>query len=52
MTQCKSIFLNLATGNTLEWYLLLGGSITMTIGGNYNSGNTTLNSIRITPGTL
>jgi len=30
-TQCKSIFLNLATGNTLEWYLLLGVSISMTI---------------------
>jgi len=30
-TQCESIFLNLATGNTLEWYLGLGSSITMTI---------------------
>jgi len=30
-TQCKSIFLNLAAGNTLEWYLGLGGCITMTI---------------------
>jgi len=50
-TQCESIFLNLATGNTLEWYLLLSGSITMTIGGgNYNSGNTTFNAIRIAPG--
>jgi len=28
-TQFESIFLNLATGNTLEWYLDLGGSITM-----------------------
>jgi len=31
-TQCESIFLNLATGNTLEWYLLLNSNITMTIG--------------------
>jgi hypothetical protein len=50
-TQCESIFLNLATGNTLEWYLLLGGNITMTIGGGVNnSGNTTFNAIRIAPG--
>jgi len=50
-TQCDSIFLNLATGDTLEWYLLLGGSISMTIGGgNQNSGNTTFNAIRIAPG--
>jgi len=50
-TQCKPIFLNLATGDTLEWYLLLSGSITMTIGGgNYNSGNTTFNAIRIALG--
>jgi len=50
-TQWKSIFLNLATGNTLEWYLLLGCNITMAIGGgNYNSGNTTFNAIRIAPG--
>jgi len=50
-TQCESIFLNLATGNTLEWYLLLSGSISMTIGGgNNNSGNTTFNTIRIAPG--
>jgi len=50
-TQCESIFLNLATGNTLEWYLLLGGSISMTIGGaNHNSGNTTFKAIRIAPG--
>jgi len=41
-TQCKSIFLNLATGDTLEWYLGMSGSVTMTIrGGNSNSGNTT-----------
>jgi len=45
MTQCESIFLNLATGNTLEWYLGLGGSITMTIGrGNNNSVNTPFTS--------
>jgi len=32
---------NLASGNTLEWYLGISGSITMTIGGgNRNSGNT------------
>jgi len=50
-TQCKSIFLNLAAGNTLEWYLELAGGITMTIsGGNNNSGNTTFNAIRIDPG--
>jgi len=50
-TQCESIFLNLATGDTLEWYLLLEGSISMTIGGgNHNSGNTTFNAIRIAPG--
>jgi len=50
-TQCKSIFLNLGAGNTLEWYLDLEGSISMTIGsGNNNSGNTTFNSIRIAPG--
>jgi len=50
-TQCKSIFLNLATGDTLEWYLLLGGSISMTIGGgNHNPGKTTFNAIRIAPG--
>jgi len=48
MTQHESIFLNLASGNTLEWYLLLGGSIIMTIGGgNYNSGKTMFNTIRI-----
>jgi len=47
----ESIFLNLADGDTLEWYLGLGGSITMTIGGgNNNSGNTTFSTIRITPG--
>jgi len=50
-TQFKSIFLNLAVGDTLEWYLLLGGSISMTIGGSdHNSGNTTFNAIRIGPG--
>jgi len=50
-TQCESIFLNLATGNTLEWYLDLEGSITMTIGGGTNnSGNTMLNAIRIALG--
>jgi len=50
-TQCESIFLNLATGNTLEWYLDLGSSISMTIGGGkQNSGNTTFNTIRIAPG--
>jgi len=50
-TQCKSIFLNLAAGNTLEWYLGISGSITMTIGGdNSNSGNSTFNAIRIAPG--
>jgi len=50
-TQCESIFLNLAAGDTLEWYLLLSGSITLTIGGgNQNSGNTTFNAIRIAPG--
>jgi len=50
-TQCKSIFLNLATGDTLEWYLDFSSSITVTIGGgNYNSGNTTFNAIRIAPG--
>jgi len=47
-TQCESIFLNLAVGDTLEWYLDLGRSITMMIGGgNQNSGNTTFNAIRI-----
>jgi len=50
-TQCESIFLNLAAGDTLEWYLLFSGSITLTIGGgNQNSGNTTFNAIRIAPG--
>jgi len=50
-TQCKSIFLKLGAGNTLKWYLGLGGSITMTIGGgNNNSGNTTFNAIRIALG--
>jgi len=50
-TQCKSIFLNLAVDDTLEWYLLLGSSISMTIGsGNHNSSNTTFNAIRIAPG--
>jgi len=50
-TQCKSIFLKFATGNTLEWYLGISSSITMTIGGgNSNSGNTTFNTIRIAPG--
>jgi len=50
-TQCESIFLNLGSGNTLEWYLELGGGINMTIGGgNNNSGNTTFNAIRIAPG--
>jgi len=49
-TQFESIFLNLATGDTLEWYLL-SSSITMTIrGGNSNSGNTRFNTIRIAPG--
>jgi len=51
MTQCKSIFLNLGTGDTLEWYLGLGSSITMTIGGGANnSGNTTFSAIRMAPG--
>jgi len=50
-TQCESIFLNLAVGDTLEWYLLLEGSISMIIGGgNQNSGNTTFNAVRIAPG--
>jgi len=50
-TQCESIFLNLATGDALEWYLGLGGGFTMTIvGGKNNSGNTTFNAIRIEPG--
>jgi len=50
-TQCKSIFLNLATGDTLEWYLGLTGSITMTIGGGHNNScNTTFNTIRLAPG--
>jgi len=41
-----SLFLNLAAGDTLEWYLGLGSSITMTIGGgNSNSGNTTFKAI-------
>jgi len=49
-TQCESIFLNLATGDALEWYLGLGGGFTMTIvGGKNNSGNTTFNAIRIEP---
>jgi len=33
----KSIFLNLAAGNTLEWYLGISGCITMTIGGGNNN---------------
>jgi len=50
-TQCESIFLNLATGDTLEWYLDFSTSMTVTIGGgNQNSGNTTFNAIRIAPG--
>jgi len=50
-TQCESIFLNLASGETLEWYLLLSGSITMTISSiNHNSGYTTFKPIRIAPG--
>jgi len=50
-TQCEYIFLNLAAGDTLEWYLGMSGSITMTIGGgNSNSGNTTFNTIRLAPG--
>jgi len=48
-TQCESIFLNLAAGNTLEWYLGLGGITTTIGGGNSNSGNTTFNAIRIAP---
>jgi len=49
--QCKSIFLNLAVGDTLEWYIMFTGSITLTIGGgNQNSGNTTFKAIRIAPG--
>jgi len=51
ITQCESIFLNLAAGDTLEWDLGLVGIITMTIrGGNNNSGNTTFNAIRLAPG--
>jgi len=50
-TQCKSIFLNLAAGSTIQWYLDISRSITMTIdGGNRNSGNTTFKAIRIAPG--
>jgi len=50
-TQCKSIFLNLTTGDTLEWYVGLDGGSTINIGGgNNNSGNTTFNAIRIAPG--
>jgi len=50
-TQCESIFLKLSAGNTLEWYLEISGSITMTIGkGNSNSGYTMFNTIRIAPG--
>jgi len=50
-TQCESIFLNLTTGNTLEWYVGLDGGSTINIGGgNNNSGNTTFNAIRIAPG--
>jgi len=42
---------NLATGNTLEWYVGLDGGITITIsGGNNNSGNTAFNTVRIAPG--
>jgi hypothetical protein len=46
-TQCESIFLNLAAGDTLEWYTQFTGSgVTITIGGaNQNSGNTTFNAI-------
>jgi len=47
-TQCKSIFLNLAACNTLEWYLDISGSITITIGG--GNSNSTFNAIRIAPG--
>jgi len=50
-TQCESKFLNLAAGDALEWYLGLGGSITITTGGgNSNSGSTTFNAIRLAPG--
>jgi len=36
-TQCKSIFLNLAASDTLEWFLGVSGGFTMTIGGgNHN----------------
>jgi len=49
-TQCESIFLNLAAGDTLEWYVQFVSSSTMTIGGGNNSGNTTFNAIRLAPG--
>jgi len=50
--QCESIFLNLAAGHTLEWYLGLIGRITMTIrGGNNNSGNTDSQQSHLTKGT-
>jgi hypothetical protein len=50
-TECESIYLNLAVGDTLAWYSEAANGITLTVGGgNSNSGNTTFNAIRIAPG--
>ena len=49
--QCDSILLNLAAGDTLEWYILTDGATSMVIGGgNNSSGNTTFNAVRLAPG--
>jgi hypothetical protein len=50
-TESDCVFLNLATGDTIEWYVGLNGGCTMTIGGGNNySGSTTFSAVRIAPG--
>jgi len=46
----ESILLNLAAGDTLEWYVTVDGYNTKIGGFNTNGGTTTFNSVRIAPG--
>jgi len=47
----ESILLNLAAGDTLEWYVTVDGyTARIGGGGTDNGGTTTFNTVRIAPG--
>jgi len=46
----ESILLNLAAGDTLEWYVTVDGYNAKIGGVNTNGGTTTFNAVRIAPG--